>query len=267
MPIKVFRKNIESNPLIYYAINTLISEYDIKRCHPSTMYFIKGKEFYTNLMSMDKFESNKLIGKMIKEDPNLYPKIEQTKVGWFNEFCEANDIKDSNFISSTSDSILLVNKKPTKTVFYDGVVNFRNKDGEYTSYIRLTNPGLGNMEILFDGMSNNLRIKGINEEVVIGNPTFIKLFKQLLTLLEQTNRLTYPDILRKVSLIRYKYINSKDPLMWASIKDKNQYVYIINGERILSQEVLPENDNATLVKSDNFMNLLLPVIKLCFKPH
>ena len=265
--IKVFKKNIESNPLISYAINTLISEYDIKRCHPSTMYFIKGKEFYENLMSMDKLESNTLIGKMIREDASLYPKIEKIKVGWFNEFCEANNIKESNFISSTSDSILLVNKKPLKTVFHDGVVNFRNKDGEFTSYIRLLNPGIGNMEILFDGMSNSIRIKGINKEIVDANQVFIKLLKQSLSLLESSNRLTLKEMLRKANYIRNKYIMSKDPLMWASIKDKNEFVYAIDGERVLSQELLPESNDSQLVKTDNFVNLLLPILRLCFKPH
>ena len=182
---KVFRKLVETNPSISFAVNTLITEYDIQRCHPSCMYFIKGPEFYKELMAMPKLDSNIKIGKMMREDPTLAPKIGEIKLKYFNEFCRVNNIKNSNFLSSTVDSMLLVNKKPLKTKFENGVINFRNKDGEFTSYIRLS---FGReIEILYDGISGNIRIKGINEEYIDNNPVFMKLFKQLLMLLDLTN--------------------------------------------------------------------------------
>ena len=131
VPPKHFNKLVEMNPNISYAINTLIAEYDIQRCHPTCMYFLKGKEFYDQLMKMPKFDSNVLIGKMMKEDLTLSDKIGNLKLKFFNDFCKLNNIKDSNFISSTVDSMLLVNKKPMKTKLENGIVNFRNKDGEF----------------------------------------------------------------------------------------------------------------------------------------
>ena len=189
-PPKVFKKLVESNQAISFAVNTLITEYDIQRCHPSCMYFIKGPEFYKELMAMPKLDSNVKIGKMMRDDPTLAHKIGEIKLRFFNEFCKVNNIKESNFLSSTVDSLLLVNKKPLKTKFENGVINFRNK-----------------------------------------------------------------------------YINSKDTLMWASLLDGNKYVYIIDGEKVLSDEYLPETNQNILVKTDNFQTFILPLIKLCFKPH
>ena len=160
---------------------------------------------------------------------------------------------------------MLVNKKPLKTKFENGVINFRNKDGEFTSYIRLT---FGReIEILYDGMSNNIRIKGVNEDYISGNPVLLRLIKQLLMLLENANNLSTSELLRKTNYIRNKYINSKDTLMWASLLDGNKYVYIIDGEKVLSDEYLPETNQNILVKTDNFQTFILPLIKLCFKPH
>lgn len=262
---KVFKKLVEVNPAISCAVNTLITEYDIQRCHPSCMYFIKGPEFYNELISMPKLESNIRIGKMMREDPNLSQQIGEIKLRFFNEFCKVNNIKDSNFLSSTVDSMLLVNKKPLKTKFENGVINFRNKDGEFTSYIRLS---FGReIEILYDGMNNNVRVKGVNEEYISGNPTFMRLFKQLLMLLENANNLSTQELLRKTNYIRSKYINSKDPMMWASILEGNKYAYILEGEKVLSDEYLPESSNNILVKTDNYVTFILPLIKLCFKPH
>ena len=265
VPPKHFNKLVETNPNISYAINTLIAEYDIQRCHPTCMYFIKGKEFYDQLISMPKLESNRLIGNMMRDDPTLSDKIAKLKLKFFNDFCKINNIKDSNFISSTIDSMLLVNKKPMKTKIENGIVNFRNKDGEFTSYIRLSNNRV--IEILFDGMSNNLRIKGVNAEYVDNNTPFIKLFKQYLILLENSNTMLTQDVLRKLNYLRNKYINSKEPLMWASILDQNKFVYIVAGERVLSDEFIGDSQQNILVKTDNYMTFILPLIKLYFKPH
>ena len=265
VPPKVFTRLVDTNPKISYAVNTLIAEYDIQRCHPSCMYFIKGPEFYKELMAMPKLDSNVLIGRMMREDPTLSKKIGELKLKFFNEFCEANKIKESNFLSSTVDSMLLVNKKPLKTKFENGVINFRNKDGEFTSYIRL-NMGR-EIEVLYDGISNNTRVKGVNVEYVDGNPTFIRLFKQMLMLLENSNNLQKPELLRKIGFLRNKYINSKDPLMWASVLEGNKFTYIINGEKVVTDEYLPESPTNILVKTDNFQTFILPLVKMCFRPH
>lgn len=259
---KVFSKLIDSNPNIDYCIGTILNEYDLHAAHASACYFIYGKQKYDELMSMEKLQRNSTIGLMMRSDPTLAGKLNNMLLKWFNQFCDANKIEDSNFVSSTRDSMLLVNKKPIKTTFENGIVQFRNKEGEYTSYIRLKN-----LEVLYDSMSDNFRIKGINSEYVDGNRPFIKLFKQTLQILENSKNVALPDGLIQLTGIRQKYLYSKDPLMYASIMDGNKYIYLIDGTRIASDAILPEKDNCQFIKYDNYVNFLLPLIKIYFRPH
>lgn len=256
--IKVFSKLIETNPNIKYCISTIVAEYDIASAHPTACYFIFGKEFYDSLMAMDKLSRNTEIGKMMAKDSTLHEKIAKLLLKWFNLFCEENNIRDTNFISSTRDSILLVNKKPIKTEFENGLVKFRNKDGEYTSYIRLHE----RFEILYDNISGALRIKGINTQLLENHP-FIKLFKQLLSVLEQSNTLTVSEGLKKLTKIRNKYITNTNMDIYRSIMDSNKFVYIIEEERILSDALI---ENESLIKHDNYINFILPLINLYFRP-
>jgi hypothetical protein len=246
------------NPNIKYCISTIIAEYDIASAHPSACYFIFGKEFYDKLMAMDKLTRNTEIGKMMARDPTLHEKIAKLLLKWFNMFCDENNIRETNFISSTRDSILLVNKKPLKTVFENGIVKFRNKEGEYTSYIRLHD----RLEILYDNISGALRIKGINSSLLEGNP-FIRLFKQLLSILEQSESLTISEGLKKLTKIRMKYIYSTNMDMYKSLLDNNKFVYNIEGERILSDSPM---GNENLIKHDNYINFILPFIHIYFQP-
>jgi hypothetical protein len=255
---KVFNKLIEMNPLIHNCIGTIVAEYDIASAHPTACYFIYGKEFYDNLMSMEKLALNTEIGKLMAKDHTLHEKISALLLKWFNLFCEENNIRETNFISSTRDSILLVNKKPIKTAFEGGLVKFRNKEGEYTSYIRLQ----GRLEILYDNISGALRIKGVNNEYLENNP-FTKLFKQLLSIVEQSKVITISEGLKKLSKIRNKYLYSSTPDIYRSILDNNKFVYVIEGERVLSDTVLP---NETMIKSDNYVNFILPLINIYFMP-
>lgn len=256
--IKVFSKLIEMNPNIHNCISALLAEYDIASAHTTACYFIFGKEMYDRLMSLDKLSRNTEIGKMMAKDPTLHEKIAGYLLKWFNRFCEENNIKENNFISSTRDSILLVNKKPLKTVFENGIVKFRNKEGEYTSYIRL-----GRLEVLFDNISGALRIKGINSQYYDNRCVFIKLFKELLSIVEQSNSLTLSAGLKKLTKIRTKYIYSQNMDMYRSLMDNNKFVYVIEGERILSDALI---DNASLIKHDNYINFILPMINIYFQP-
>jgi hypothetical protein len=262
--LKQFSKLIDYNSNIDYRVGTVIAEYDIRAAHTSACYFIYGKEKYEELMAIqDKLERNSKIGNMLRNDPTLREKINTLLLSWFNRFCTVNNIQESNFISSTRDSMVLVNKKPLVTSFDDGIVLFRNKEGEYTTYVRIKN-----LEVLYDSMSGNLRIKGVNQEYVDGNPTFIRIFKQMLNLLESGKNTTVSDGLRKLtSSVRLKYINSADPKMYASLLDGNKYAYLIDGDRVLSDAILPEKDGVYMLKHENYKNFILPLMKIYFYPH
>ena len=158
--------------------------------------------------------------------------------------------------------MVLVNKKPIKTEFENGYLRFVNKEGEYTSYIRIDN-----LEVLFDSMSGNLRIKGIDEECVKANQPFIRLFKQMLMILESSKTIPMPVCMRKIQQIREKYLNSKDPRMYACLTRNNMYEYIIDGEKVESEAYLEEKPEIQLIKHSNYINLIMPLIRIYFRPH
>jgi hypothetical protein len=151
-----------------------------------------------------------------------------------------------------------VNKKPFKTSFENGLVKFRNKEGEYTSYIRLYD----RLEILFDSISGALRIKGVNDQYLDGHP-FIKLFKQLLSIIEQSSSMPLSEGLKKLAKIRSNYILSQNPDMYRSIMDNNKFVYAIEGEKFLSDALL---ENEDVIRQDNYVNFILPLVNIYFMP-
>lgn len=261
--MKHFKKLIEKNPNIDFSINTIINEYDIKSAYTTACYFIFGKEKYDELMTMEKLERNTTIGKMIQKDHSLYEKISTLLLQWMNGFCEANGIQEMNFISSTRDSILLTNKKPIKTHFGpNGIIHFRNKDGEFTSYIRIRN-----LEILFDRMSYNLRIKGINKETVDENLVFIPFFKEALSTLEGGRNLRLKRGIKAFGRLRDKYIKSQNIELYRSLLDNNKFLYIHqpSGDLIKSDIMLPQSDEYILLKHKNYVDFIMPLYEIFFK--
>jgi hypothetical protein len=251
----ILDKLIMSNKNINCAISTILCEYDIKSAHTTACYFIYGEEMYKKLMAMPKLERNIEIGKMMKVDPTLYPKIETLLLKWMNEFLDVNGVKQQNFIETTRDSILLVNKKPTTTTFEGGIVEFRNKDGEYTSFYRINGKS-----ILFDNMSYNIRIKGINsDDSIIKNSYFVqKYLKPLLIVVENVHSTGIVKCMKQLATFRDKYINNDNLDIYRDLMQENKFVSIINDEIVLSDYVM---DESKLVKLNNFKNFVMPVMR------
>lgn len=248
-------KLITSNKNISCAISTIINEYDIKSAHTTACYFIYGKDMYDKLMSMPKLDRNIEIGRMMKKDPTLYPKIEQLLLKWMNTFLEVNNIKPQNFIESTRDSIMLVNKKPTTTIFENGMVVFRNKEGEFTSFYRIN----GKI-ILFDNMNYEIKIKGLNSDSsIIKDSIFVeKYLKPLLNTIENVHSIGIVKCLKQLSIYRDKYINSENLDLYRDLTQENKFVSDIDGELILSDYVI---DPTKLVKLGNYKNFVMPIMR------
>ena len=176
----VLSKEVWRNDAISNVINSTICEYDIKGAHLVAIHILFGDELYNKLAVMDKLSRNIYIGNMVKKDPDLSIKLQKLLFKFKQKFIEENNIFINNIIETTKDSLVLVQKIPTTTtVKVNGVdVEFRNKDGIYSSFYKL-----GTKSILFDSMTGNLRIKGINMQTV-QESEFVNLYlKELLTTL------------------------------------------------------------------------------------
>lgn len=247
-------KLITINKNLTAAVSTVVNEYDIKAAHPTAMRYISGESAYRDLMKLPKLERNTLIGKMMRDDKTLYPKIEKLLLSWMNEFLKLNDIKNQQFVETTRDSILLVNKIPTVTEFDDGKIKFVNKDGTYTSLFRIQNRYL----VLFDSLSYSIRIKGIDSDTINESPFVNKYFKNLISMVESNSSIGVTECMKKMAQMRNRYINTSDPEIYKDILNKNQFMHDVDGEIIFSDYVM---DSEKLIKSENYKNFVVPVMR------
>jgi hypothetical protein len=255
MAVHTLTKLSEVNRAITSAVGSIIVEFDIKSAYPSAMYFIKGPDFHAELLALPKLERNTRIGKMMAQDKTLYPKIEELLLSWMNRFLEENNIKTENFLESNRDSILLVGKKPLATTFENGIVEFRNKSGEFTSFHRINGKS-----ILFDSFNFEIEIKGISQDKTIIKTSYFveKYLKPLLKIVENTYSEGLIKSFKNAAIYREKYIHPQNPDIWRDLLRNNKFVFDIEGQLVESDSMLDEN---RLVKIANYKNFVMPVLK------
>lgn len=245
---------INQNTVLRSAIASTINEYDIESAHPTAMRFIAGEALYQDLMKLDKLKRNTEIGKMMLKDPTLYPKIEALLLEWMNEFIDTNNLQLSqHVIETTRDSLLVLNRIPKVTKFRDGKVNFRNKDGSFSSFFRV-----GNKLILFDCLSGGIRIKGIDKSVVEQSPFVKKYLLPFLSAIETLNAIGPTECLKILKRYRERYLHAEDLNIFRELDHKNTFLSIVDGEAIYTDGVL---DPANLIKTGNYVNYVMPILQ------
>ncbi len=251
---KLLVNNITSN-----ITSSTITEYDLKAAHTSALYFIKGEEVYNHLKSLPKLDRNIEIGKMIAKEPELRKQIDNMVIGWFNMFLKENNILSCNFLATTPDSILIKNQIAVKQSFFNGKVWFRNKEKiTYSSLFIIDKRKF----ILFDRMSKRLRVKGLGSEENTDKYPFVSLcLRDLCCILDDSITLGHINCLRKLKNFRHEYINSDNAEIYRSVDNHNKYKYLINNEIIFSDILLKEDSSCKLLKDDNYINYLMPLMR------
>jgi len=253
----VLSKEIWRNDTINNVINSTICEYDIKGAHLVAIRILYGDKLYEKLAALDKLERNIYIGNMVKKDPSLSKKLQDLLFKFKKKFIAENGILISNIIETTKDSLVLAQKIPTKTIIkVDGVeVEFRNKDGSYSSFYRL-----GSKSILYDSLTGNLRIKGINVQTVNESPFVNLYFKDLLNTLETTISFGTVECMKLMKQMRKRYIETDDINIYRSLNDKNKFIYQI-GEEMIETDVEIQNSDAKLMSIINYKEFVMPLMK------
>lgn len=251
----ILSKEIWRNDTINSVINSTVCEYDIKGAHLVAIRILYGDDLYNKLSKLEKLDRNIYIGKMEKKDPELPKKLQNLLFKFKKEFITQNDILVNNIIETTKDSLVLAQKIPSKTVLkIDGVdVEFRNKDGTYSSFYKL-----GSKSILYDSMTENIRIKGINNSTVQESHFVNKYLKYLLNTLETSISLGSNVCLKNLKELRRNYIDANDINIYRSLANKNKFIYNINGEMIETDTEIP---NGNLVKINNYRDFVIPLMK------
>lgn len=263
MAVFELTKLINNNIKKSCYLGSTIVEYDLENAHTTAIRFILGENEYARLMSIgDKAERKVEIGMMRKRNPELTKQITDLILKWMNEFIYLNKIQDKNFLATTPDSILIIGKVPTITKLHDGKVNFRNKEKIVYSSLFYIENGHKKM-ILFDRYSKRIRIKGLGTEEYTDTFPFInKYLRNLLCVLEDSVSLGYIKTMKKLKIQKQNYFNNSNVDIYRSISNKNMFHYIVDGEHIFSDSIIPEDEHCKLDVSDNYMDIVYPLIRV-----
>lgn len=253
----VLHNELWKNPTINNIINSTIVEYDIRAAHLMAIRILYGDKLYEKLASMNKLARNIEIGNMQAKDHSLTKKLQDLLYRFKLQFVKENNILINNIIETTKDSLVLCQKIPTKTIIIvDNVeVEFRNKEGTYSSFYRLDNKS-----VLYDSLTGNLRIKGISEETVNNSDFVNKYLKNLLNTIETNISVGSIYCMSLMQEMRRKYINSDDISIYKSLNHKNKYLYQIGGEMI-ETDVPIKREGANIIKILNYKNFVMPLMK------
>jgi hypothetical protein len=248
------------NPMIEKVINSNIQEYDIKSAHTKAIEILYGVDSHIakKLNTLDKTSRNIEIGKMMINNKDLVRDIQSLLFLFKKEFILKNNIKASNIIETTKDSLVLINKVPMfLTINVKGIdIEFVNKDGLFSSYYRLK----GNKSIFFDNITKKIRIKGINKDIV-ENSTFVKkCLIPLMMILESSVSMGPYRAMKSLKSFRYSYINSEDKNIYKSLENNNKFLYLNDKEIIESDYMIPDNEN-NLIKINNYVIFVMPLIR------
>ena len=255
----ILEKLINVNKLYDTIVGGCIAEFDIVSAGATAIRTLKGDEIYHYLMKLDKKTRNIKIGLMMKDEPGLSDKVNELMLKWLNMFISANKIKLANIIYTTRDSIVLYNKLAMKTVF--GHVEFRNKDGIYSSMYRIKN-----ITILFDSMGGRLTVKGIPDTVVEKSDFLQKFLIKFLYIIESCQKGGDSKVFNNLRYMRETYLKSTTNSIYKDLMNENKLGIRYNGDLIyvdndMDQDVTEEDESFIIAKEINYINIVLPIMR------
>lgn len=247
---KVINNNINS-----HIINSNIVEYNICKAYPTILSNIDNK--YSYLLDLSKNEYVEEINELFTTNRYMRNKVEARTVEIFNEWLKRNKINQSNFIATTTDSIIISNQiAPIGDI--DGF-KFRNKDKvSYTSLFYIN----GDLYILFDRVTKKMKIQGkIRDPFINTYPFVTKILKDVCCICNEYTYENKYDSLKKLAKLRQKYICSEDKTIYADILHNGEYKYNLDGAMVYTPGLYESSSDCNLVIEDNYINFLLPLIQ------
>ena len=248
-----------NNKVTQNLIGVNITEYDLKHAHPTILNLLYPNDpNIKELLTLPKEQYTYKIGNMIKANPELRKLIDAKALELFNEFLKENQILEDNFLGSTPDSLMIVDQLAQKTLFHD-IAQFRNKEEiSYSSLFYYKSY----QYILFDRITKRLRIKGVGSEDETKDYPFVKsVLTHMCTALDESTTIEHIELLKELKNIRIEYMYNKDINIYRDITHKNQFKYIVDEKEIYSDIQLQESDSCILIKSDNYINFIFPLMR------
>ena len=184
----------------YTAVKGLIREYDIQKAGYNILKSKLSKEQLLTcnnfLLHNQKFEMNKYIGLILRENRNLNEYLMKRFIEIRKMFIERNNIEDRHIISVKKDSFILCDKIPKELNIEE--VEFTLRDS-FTSYFYLVG-----FEFYFNSKTNLLYIKGCNEDCQESHKDMIDMFKRVFKFYEKNDK---ENIVKEIIKFKKDYFN------------------------------------------------------------
>lgn len=252
----LYEKHNYKNKNIEYLKNCNIYEYDMKRAGLNILRNTNSisEEDYNYLINMDKRKADVIIGKWLRDNPDISDLMMKEYIKIRKKFFELNNIEDDDeILSIKKDAIFVINHR-CNNLDFDGYT-FVNKN-KYDSFIKINN-----YEFYLNSTTNKLDIKGMNHNSLYKQwEYFIKLIKTCMNL----------DIKGCKDKIFEILVDFKDDFIMFEL-DKEYYRDIATGEfilnfrctdKLLGREEIPEELKEYLFTDGNlsFLNKFISII-------
>jgi hypothetical protein len=169
---QLYLKHNYLNKSIAYLKNNVIREYDMVNAGINILRYnnVLSQEDYDKLNSMEKLEKNVLVGKFLRDNPDINEALTNEFINVRKMLFEANDINDDDILSIKKDAFFIINKKMPNLQLNE-FYQFKEKN-RYIGYMNLDGK-----EFYHKGNKRSLDIKGFSKVVKEHHVNF--LFKDL----------------------------------------------------------------------------------------
>ena len=165
----LWEKTNYTSPL--YEYNGYIREFDLSKANISALISqnVISMDLYNHLYFADKQYREVFIGKMERENPEIYKSVAEGIKEAKRLLFETNNVKNEEIISINNDAVFITGNRPMQTEF--GYYKFNIKH-TYTHYLKFFN----NVKFFYwhEGDSDFVDIKGINEVKLARRQPFIE---------------------------------------------------------------------------------------------
>jgi hypothetical protein len=252
--LTLHQKHNYLNKGIAYLKNNIVREYDMVNAGINILRQngVFSQEEYDRLNGMEKLEKNVLVGKFLKNNPDINEALTEEFVEVRRMLFESNGLDDSDILSVKKDAVFIVDKKLTNlklSEFYE----FKEKN----KYIGFMN--VGGKEFYHRGMDRSLDIKGYSKH--IKNHHMNYLFKELEELMFLDSKDEKNMVFEKLIQLKYRFVTRDlDPGYYLDLT-KGKYIFEYGGimletdglDESLSEHCFIQNNLGFILRVINIM--------------
>jgi hypothetical protein len=248
----LYLKHNYLNKDIAYLRNNIIREYDMVNAGINILRYnnIFTQEEYDQLNSMEKLEKNVVVGKFLKNNPDISDALMNEFINVRKELFERNDINDDDVLSIKKDAIFVINKKMTNLQLNE-FYQFQEKN-KYIGYMNIDNK-----EFYYDMVKRRLDIKGFSKHIKEFHMNY--LFKEL----EELMYLDLSDeknmVFEKLIQLKYNFVTKELPKEYYYDILQGKYLFETIGQMFYLEDI--DDDLKKICFINNNLNFILKIIK------